>query len=74
MGMKYYKIGDIPFSTNAVPPKEAVEIDKVEHDALALASVKPMPIPEPVEDPLKEIRDKIEVLEDEVFKLKEAKE
>ena len=74
MGMKYYKIDNVPFATNAVPQKEAVEIDKIEHDALALASVKPMPIPEPVEDPLKEIRDKIEVLEDEVFKLKEAKE
>jgi len=70
MGMKYYKIGDIPFSTNAVPPKEAVEIDKVEHDALAKASVKPEPIYEPVEDPLEK---RVKILEEEVFKLKEAK-
>jgi len=70
MGMKYYKIGDIPFSTNAVPPKEAVEIDKVEHDALAKASVKPEPIYEPVEDPLEK---RVKILEEEVSKLKEAK-
>jgi len=70
MGMKYYKIGDIPFSTNAVPPKEAVEIDKVEHDLLAKASVKPEPVYEPVEDPLEK---RVKILEEEVFKLKEAK-
>ena len=70
MGMKYYKIGDIPFSTNAVPPKEAVEIDKVEHDRLAKESVKPEPVFEPVSDPLEE---RVKKLEDEITLLKEKK-
>ena len=70
MGMKYYQIGGVPFATNAVPPKEAVEIDKVEHDRLAKASVKPEPIYEPVEDPLEK---RVKILEEEVSKLKEAK-
>ena len=70
MGMKYYKIGDVPFATNAVPAKGAVEIDKVEHDLLAKASVKPEPIYEPVEDPLEK---RVKILEEEVSKLKEAK-
>ena len=73
MGMRYYQIDGVPFATNAVPAKGAVEIDKKEHDLLAKASVKPEPIPEPAEDPLKEIKDRIKILEDEVFKLKEAK-
>ena len=70
MGMKYYKIGEVPFATNAVPAKGAVEIDKVEHDLLAKASVKPEPIYEPVEDPLEK---RVKILEEEVSKLKEAK-
>jgi len=67
MGMKYYKIGDVPFATNAIPPEEAVEIDKVEHDRLAKASIKPEPVYEPVPDPLKieiaGLRIRIEALE-----------
>jgi len=63
MGMKYYQIDGVPFATNAVPAKGAVEIDKVEHDALAKASVKPEPIYEPVEDPLEDLRSRIEILE-----------
>jgi len=70
MGMKYYKIDGVPFATNAVPAKDAVEIDKKEHDALALASVKPEPVYEPVEDPLEK---RVKALEDAVLKLKEAK-
>jgi len=69
-GMKYYQIDGVPFSTNAVPAKGAVEIDKVEHDLLAKASVKPEPVYEPVEDPLEK---RVKILEEEVFKLKEAK-
>ena len=67
MGMKYYKIGDAPFATNAVPSKEAVEITKDEHDLLAKASIKPEPVYEPVPDPLKieiaGLRIRIEALE-----------
>ena len=66
-GMRYYKIGNVPFATNAVPPEEAVEIDKVEHDALALASIKPEPVFEPVPDPLEE---RVKKLEDEITLLK----
>ena len=32
--MKYYKLDNVPFRTNAVPPKGSVEIDKKEHDEL----------------------------------------
>ena len=70
MGMKYYQIDGVPFATNAVPAKGAVEIDKVEHDRLAKESVKPEPIYEPVEDPFEK---RVKILEKEVFKLKEAK-
>jgi len=67
MGMKYYQIDGVPFARNDVPPKEAVEIDKVEHDLLAKASVKPEPVYEPMPDPLKieiaELRMRIEALE-----------
>jgi len=70
MGMKYYQIDGVPFATNAVPAKGAVEIDKVEHDRLAKESVKPEPIYEPVEDPFEK---RVKILEEEVFKLKEAK-
>jgi len=69
-GMKYYKIGDVSFSTNAIPEKEAVEIDKKEHDALALASVKPEPIFEPVPDPLEE---RVKKLEDEITLLRDKR-
>ena len=66
-GMKYYQIDGVPFARNDVPPKEAVEIDKVEHDLLAKASVKPEPVYEPMPDPLKieiaELRMRIEALE-----------
>jgi len=70
MGMIYYKIGDVPFATNAVPAKGAIEIDQREHDALALASVKPEPVYEPVEDLLEK---RVKALEDAVLTLKEAK-
>jgi len=67
MGMKYYQIDGVPFSTNAVPSKEAVEIDKIEHDRLAKESVKPEPVYEPMPDPLKieiaGLRIRIEALE-----------
>jgi len=66
-GMKYYQIDGVPFATNAVPPKEAVEIDKVEHDRLAKASIKPEPVFEPVPDPLEE---RVKKLEDEITLLK----
>jgi len=62
-GMKYYKIGDVPFATNAVPAKGAVEIDKKEHDRLAKASVKPEPVYEPAPDPLIDLKARIEALE-----------
>jgi len=63
MAMKYYQIDGVPFATNAVPPKEAVEIDKVEHDRLAKESVKPEPVYEPVPDPLIDLKARIEALE-----------
>ena len=69
-GMKYYKIGDVPFARNDVPPKEAVEIDKVEHDLLAKASVKPEPVYEPVPDPLEE---RVKKLEDEITLLRDKR-
>ena len=66
-GMKYYQIDGVPFATNAVPAKGAVEIDKVEHDLLAKESVKPEPVFEPKPDPLlaeiAELRTRIEALE-----------
>ena len=67
MGMKYYQIDGVPFSTNAVPAKGAVEIDKVEHDALAKASIKLEPVYEPVPDPLEE---RLKIAEDEITLLK----
>ena len=67
-GMKYYKIGDVPFATNAVPAKGAVEIDKKEHDRLAKESVKPEPVIKPKPDPLLEeiagLKARIEALEE----------
>ena len=67
MGMKYYQIDGVPFATNAVPAKKAIEIDKKEHDALAKASVKPELVYEPMPDPLKieiaGLRIRIEALE-----------
>ena len=70
MAMKYYKIGDVPFATNAVPAKGAVEIDKVEHDRLARASIRPEPVFGSAEDPLEK---RIKALEDTVLALKEIK-
>ena len=69
-GMRYYQIDGVPFATNAVPTKGAIEIDQREHDALALASIKPEPVYEPVEDPLEK---RIKDLEEMVAKLKEVK-
>jgi len=62
-GMKYYQIDGVPFATNAVPAKGAVEIDKIEHDRLAKESVKPESVFEPVPDPLEDLKARIEALE-----------
>jgi len=70
MAMKYYKIGDVPFATNAVPAKGAVEIDKVEHDRLARASIRPKPVFGSAEDPL---RKRVKALEDAVLTFREVK-
>jgi len=70
MGTKYYKIGDVPFATNAVPAKGAVEIEKSEHDLLAKASVKPEPVYEPVPDPLEE---RVKKLENEITLLRDKR-
>jgi len=69
-GMRYYQIDGVPFATNAVPTKGAIEIDQREHDALALASVKPEPVFKPVEDPLEK---RVKALEDAVLTFREAK-
>ena len=67
MEKKYYKIGDVPFMTNAIPPEGSIEIKKKEHDELALASVKPEPVFEPQPNPLEE---KIKKLEEDIAFLK----
>jgi len=61
--MKYDKLDDVPFRTNAVPPEGSVEIDEKEHDELVRLSIREEIEMPPSIDPLDEIRERLTKLE-----------